>query len=310
MLSLSIISFLEDINIGYIYVIENNINHKKYVGQTINPTHRWKTHKNDDVKNNNCILGHAFNKYGIDNFSFNIIEECENEKMSEREIYWIKKLNTCVKDENSWGYNITHGGESLYGKENPFYGKHHSEETKSKLSEIRKMFYSNPESNPFYGKHHSKETKEKISKANSGNKWTEEMKKRCSENRIGENNNFYGKHHSEETKKKLSESHKGKIPYNAKKWIAYNENQEIEFLSIGKIMNWLKENLYINADEHFTTSMLKNNLRKSENKNIKFMGYYWKKSVETIENIDDKSQEVSRVGSEIDTESKCEDIAY
>ena len=46
------------------------------------------------------------------------------------------------------------------------------------------------------------------------------------------------------------------------------------------------------------------------NKNIKFMGYYWKKSVETIENIDDKSQEVSRVGSEIDTESKCEDIAY
>lgn len=38
------------------------------------------------------------------------------------------------------------------------------------------------------------------------------------------------------------------------------------------------------------------------------MGYYWKKSVETIENIDCQNQEVSRVGSEIDAESKCEDI--
>lgn len=227
--------------------------------------------------------------------------------MSEREIFWIKELNTCVKDKNSWGYNITHGGESLYGEENPFYGKKHSDETIRKLSENAKKRIG--ELNPFYGKTHSDESKEKISKANSGNKWTQEMKENFSKKRTGENNSFYGKHHTKETKRKISESHKGKIPSNANRWIAYNDNEKIIFLSIGKIMNWLKDNLYISQDEHFTMSMLKNNLKKSENKNIKFMGYYWKKSVETIENIDYKNQEVSRVGSEIDTESKCEDIA-
>jgi hypothetical protein len=227
--------------------------------------------------------------------------------MSDREIFWIKELNTCVKDSNSWGYNITRGGESLYGEENPFYGKKHNEETRLKLSKSAKKRVG--ELNSFYGKKHSEETKLKISKANSGNKWTQEMKEKCSQSRLGENNNFYGKHHSEEARKKISESHKGNIPPNAKKWIAYNNDEEILFLSIGKIMIWLKENLYITEDEHFTMSMLKNNLKKSENKNIKFMGYYWKKSVETIENIDNNYQEVSRVGSEIDTESKCEDIA-
>ena len=74
-------------------------------------------------------------------------------------------------------------------------------------------------------------------------------------------------------------------------------------------MQWLLDNSYITENEHYTMAMLKNNLKKSENKQIKYMGYYWKKSVETIENIDNKNQEVSRVGSEIDTESKREDIA-
>lgn len=67
-------------------------------------------------------------------------------------------------------------------------------------------------------------------------------------------------------------------------------------------------NLSIKENEHFTMSMLKNRLKNSEIKNSKFMGYYWKKSVETIENID-SNQEVSRVDSEIDTESKRKDMA-
>ena len=268
---------------GYIYVIENKINHKKYVGQTINPENRWKRHKNDDIKIPNCAIGYAFKKYGIDNFSFNIIEECKDEEMSKREIFWIKELNTCIKDVNSWGYNITHGGESLYGEENPFYGMKHSEETRIKLSENAKK--RTGELNPFFGKKHSDKAKKKISDSNKGNKWTDEMKENCSKNRTGQNNNFYGKHHSEDTKKKISKGHKGIIPSNANKWIAYNDNEQIVFLSIGRIMTWLKDNLYIKEYEHFTMSMLKNNLKKSEIKNIKFMGYYWKKSVETIENI-------------------------
>ena len=122
----------------------------------------------------NCILGKAFLKYGIDNFKFTIIEECSDEDMSNREIFWINKLNTCVKDKNSWGYNMTHGGECLYGEENPFFGKKHSKETKDKLSEFAKARTGSL--NPFYGKKHSEETKQKISKANRGRKLTEERK--------------------------------------------------------------------------------------------------------------------------------------
>lgn len=52
--------------------------------------------------------------------------------------------------------------EKFSGEGNPFYGKHHSEETKQKISEARKGIYIG-EKHPFYGKHHSKESLIKIS---------------------------------------------------------------------------------------------------------------------------------------------------
>lgn len=252
-------------------------------------------------------MGRAFIKYGIENFTFKILEECLNNEMSEREIYWIHKLNTCVKDKNSWGYNMTHGGERLFGDENPFYGKTHSEKNKRLLSERGKKRVG--ELNPFYGKTHTNETKQKISNANKNHKWEQDRRDRFSQNQRGEGNYFYGKRHSEETKRKISEKRKGCVPSNAIPWIAFTDTENIYFASVGKIMQWLLDNSYITENEHYTMAMLKNNLKKSENKQIKYMGYYWKKSVETIENIDNKNQEVSRVGSEIDTESKREDIA-
>ncbi len=49
------------------------------------------------------------------------------------------------------------------------YGKKHSEETKRKISEIKKET-SSGENNPFYGKKHTEETKRKIGEANKGSK--------------------------------------------------------------------------------------------------------------------------------------------
>ena len=54
---------------GYIYVIENQINHKKYVGQTIDPHKRWRKHRVDDVHNPNLVIGKAFLKYGVESLS-------------------------------------------------------------------------------------------------------------------------------------------------------------------------------------------------------------------------------------------------
>lgn len=91
---------------GYIYIIENLLNNKKYIGKTIrNPQIRWKEHIKDN-RHKNLPLQKAFDKYGINNFSFKILEECKNEKLNEREIFYIQKY-----DSYNNGYNATIGGD-------------------------------------------------------------------------------------------------------------------------------------------------------------------------------------------------------
>lgn len=101
---------------GYIYKITNDINNKVYIGLTNlqNPTDRWKRHLKDYKKAtlySKRPLYEAMQKYGIEHFSFQIIEETDN--TAEREKYWIKKLNTYIGFENSNGYNATLGGDGL-----------------------------------------------------------------------------------------------------------------------------------------------------------------------------------------------------
>lgn len=91
---------------GYIYKITNILNQKSYIGKTIrDPEIRWNEHKQDN-KHPNLPLQRAFKKYGIDSFSFEIIEEVKEELLDEREKYYIKKFNTYKQ-----GYNATLGGE-------------------------------------------------------------------------------------------------------------------------------------------------------------------------------------------------------
>lgn len=89
----------------YIYKIENLINHKIYIGQTNNPQRRFSEHRAKGYEiNTHKILYYAFDKYGIDNFSFEIIEKTNNP--NKREKYWIKFYDSF---EN--GYNMTEGGD-------------------------------------------------------------------------------------------------------------------------------------------------------------------------------------------------------
>lgn len=92
-----------------IYKITNKINGKCYIGQSINVRKRWESHKvamsctkRDDYE---YPLYQDMRKYGIENFSFEIIEECAEEELNKKEIYYIELFDAF---EN--GYNQTEGG--------------------------------------------------------------------------------------------------------------------------------------------------------------------------------------------------------
>ena len=87
--------------LGYIYKIVNKINGKIYVGQTVDPYRRWHSHMYEGKQKEHRHQSHlynAMNKYGVNNFSFEIIEECNKEIIDERERFWILELNTLSRD--------------------------------------------------------------------------------------------------------------------------------------------------------------------------------------------------------------------
>lgn len=86
-----------------IYKIENLINAKKYIGQSIDIERRFREHKKPYKRiNPTKELYIAFNEFGIENFSFEIIEECSQELLNEREKYWIEYY-----DSLNNGYNMS-----------------------------------------------------------------------------------------------------------------------------------------------------------------------------------------------------------
>lgn len=93
---------------GHIYKITNTINNKVYIGQTIKPLQkRFSQHKNNYNKPyfSQLALYQAFKKYGLDNFTFEEIEQVPQDQLDEREKYWISYY-----DSYNTGYNSTLGG--------------------------------------------------------------------------------------------------------------------------------------------------------------------------------------------------------
>lgn len=93
-----------------IYLIENTINNKKYIGQSKNIYKRWNEHlQNYKKSDKNQAIYKAMRKYGADNFKFKIIELCPQEKLNEMEMKWISFFDAYAN-----GYNQTKGGASSY----------------------------------------------------------------------------------------------------------------------------------------------------------------------------------------------------
>lgn len=154
---------------GYIYLITNTINKKQYVGQTIckDINSRWKQHKRKEAKTIGNYLLSAYQKYGIENFRFQIICICFDEDCNRYEEEYIKKFKTLAPN----GYNLTIGSKRNYVKGSK-KGSKLSEETKKKIGEsLRRRYEKYPEEkkkgkkNPNYGKSISNEQKKKISES-------------------------------------------------------------------------------------------------------------------------------------------------
>ncbi len=141
---------------GVIYKITSPTN-RIYVGQAKNLRKRIAGHKLSAKRDSSSIiLVNSFKKHGFNEHKIEVIEECDNDKLNEREIFWIKELKSFYTD-SPLGMNMTTGGEGHTGFDkfdeerkkkvlqnlykngvNPFKGKHHTEENKKFLSEFMK----------------------------------------------------------------------------------------------------------------------------------------------------------------------------
>lgn len=133
-----------------------------YIGKSIHIEERFTEHKRDLNNNKHCNkhLQSAWNKYGKDNFIFSVLEQCEEEDLNSKEIFWIAENR-----DNS--YNMTAGGDGGAMPEEirqeisrKLKGRHLTEEHKKKIS-------LNNARNTL-GKHHSEETRKKMSDAKKG----------------------------------------------------------------------------------------------------------------------------------------------
>ena len=118
-----------------IYKITNHSNGKIYVGQAVSHilNHkryrpyghegRFRCHISEAFstkKNQSHYLNNAIRKYGVVDFVVELIECCEISNADEREIYYIKELNSLYPN----GYNLKNGGSVFT----------HSDESKKRVS--------------------------------------------------------------------------------------------------------------------------------------------------------------------------------
>ena len=157
-----------------IYSITNLINGKRYIGQSTNIQQRWINHKAELRHNNhyNEHLQHAWNKYGEDNFCFEILVLCDKDDLDEKERGMIAMWRTTNPE---YGYNDDDGGKA---------GRHLGVRHRQKIGAQQKGKTRAP--------------------------FSEEHRRRLSLSHLGKITAMKGRHHTEESKQKLSESHKGK----------------------------------------------------------------------------------------------------
>ena len=206
-----------------IYKVTNKINGKVYIGQSVDIGRRWREHMTvkDDI-----YFHKAIQKYGVENFKWEVIEKCKKKDLDEREIYWIEYYDSFNK-----GYNCTKGGDGNSGEGNPNwkggvssdedyyrqYSKQYYQVNKEKKKEYDKQYgEANKEKKKEYNKQYYEENKEQAKQQMKEyyEKNKEQIKQQVKE--------YYET--NKEKKKEYYEANKEKVKQQMKEY--YEENKE------------------------------------------------------------------------------------
>lgn len=188
--------FVDDLK-WTVYMHVNKTNGKVYVGITHDIHKRWRG--SGCAYKSNQHFWQAIQKYGWNGFGHEVIfSGLTMQEACEREIELIAKYEST---DRSKGYNHSSGGEFplvfYKGEQHPRYGKHHSDESRAKMSASH-----SGEKHRCWGKHLPEITRKRIGDANRGRKlpeWQKEHLRAINTGRVA----------TEETKQKMSRSQQG-----------------------------------------------------------------------------------------------------
>ncbi len=232
-----------------IYKITNLLNGKCYIGQSKDIEARWQNHRwrYKYQEREHLFLYQAMRKYGIENFSFEVLEECDEKDLDALEIKYIAQYRSFPD-----GYNMTGGGNGHLGRpmtpegkaalRKALVGRPCSEETRRRISEAQKgkiipeeqralisEFNRKRWKDPQYrakmlaarkAYRPSEETRRKMSASQKGKKMSAESRRKISEANRGRifskehreklRKSHLGNHPSEETLRKMSDAFRGR----------------------------------------------------------------------------------------------------
>lgn len=187
--------------ISGIYKIKNKVNNKVYIGQSINLNTRYAQHLRQLILgcHFNSYFQHSFNKYGKDNFIYEIIEYAEDlSLLNSKEGFWVEYYGGINSDliynsrdplTGACSDYVKRRFKDMSGENNPNYGNKWTDEQKENSSKARKGISLEER----IGKEKADLTKEKMRKSQTGRAHPEEVKEKIRQANIGEKNPAFGR---------------------------------------------------------------------------------------------------------------------